>query len=329
MVLINQVICTQSATKDERMIWTFNRALRRDGPGSKTTGPGAFTLIELLVVIAIIAILAAILLPVLARARLKATEADCLSNQKQLGLAFTMYVNENNNNLLQSHLPNSSSPIWSNTEDGGGFWGLESQAPGDWTSQGIAMKDVQNCLVTNNLLYQYAPNVGVFHCPGDQRFNLPIGTGNSIGWAYDSYSVTENVEPIPTTGYNEGFTKIAQVRRVADCMIFVEQADTRGFNNDTFAMSVNGPLPPITFNYVDIFATYHGDVGTFSFADGHAEARKWLDPAIKAAGTATLAEGSAIFDYQQYTAQTKASPPNPGKYDAGWLIQHCVAPNNQ
>jgi prepilin-type N-terminal cleavage/methylation domain-containing protein/prepilin-type processing-associated H-X9-DG protein len=306
------------------MTWTLNRTTRGNGRhGANASRYSAFTLIELLVVIAIIAILAAILLPVLARARLKATEAYCLNNQKQLGLAFTMYVNENNNSLIQSHT-SSGSPIWPNTLDGGGFWGLESQAPGDWTSQGFAMRDVQNCLVTNNLLYQYAPNVGVYHCPGDRRFDLTIGSGNAIGWAYDSYSVTENVEPIPNSSFNQGFTKMAQIRRVADCMVFVEQSDTRGFNNDTFAMSVNGPLPPITLNYVDIFATYHGNVGTFAFADGHAEARRWLDPAIRAAGTATLAQGSALYQYPG-----SSYIPNPGKYDAGWLIQHWVAPNNQ
>jgi prepilin-type processing-associated H-X9-DG protein len=89
-------------------------------------------------------------------------------------------------------------------------------------------------------------------------------------------------------------------------------------------MNVSGTLPPITFSYIDVFATYHGNVGTFSFADGHAEARKWQDPAIQAVGTATLGEGSTIYSYQVY-AGTK---PNASKYDAGWLIQHCVAPNN-
>jgi prepilin-type processing-associated H-X9-DG protein len=263
---------------------------------------------------------------VLARARLKATEASCLNNQKELGLAFTMYVNENNNNLLQSHDPSSSSSIWPNMADAGGFWGINPSAPpltGSSGTPGSALANVEGNLTTNNLLSPYIANPALFHCPGDVRFNLPIGSGNAIGWAYDSYAVTENVEPIPNSGFAESFTKMAQIRRVADCMIFAEQSDTRGYNNDTFAMSVNGPLPPITFNFVDIFATYHGDVGTFAFADGHAEARKWLDPAIKATGTATLAQGSSIYDYQ-------LSPYKPDAigHDAPWLIQHCVAPNN-
>jgi prepilin-type N-terminal cleavage/methylation domain-containing protein/prepilin-type processing-associated H-X9-DG protein len=281
-------------------------------PKSPKSPRSAFTLIELLVVIAIIAILAAMLLPALARAKLKATEAACLNNQKELGLAFTMYVNDNSGKLLNYDLTSGN--------EAGGYWGLESGAPGDWTSQSAALTDVQNCLTTNNMLYQYAASPGTYHCPGDVRMNLPIGTGSSVGWAYDSYAITENVEPI--SGFNQSFTKYSQITRTSDCMIFAEQSDTRGYNNGTFAMSVNGPLPPITFNFTDIFATYHGNVGTFAFADGHAEARKWLDPEIIAAGAATLTRGSSLYQYQ-----APYKPDGTG-HDAPWLIQHCVAPNN-
>ncbi len=288
----------------------------------------AFTLIELLVVIAIIAILAAMLLPVLAKSKLKATESACLNNQKEMGLAFTMYVNDNNDNLVQSHVISGGqpgAPIWPAMDDAGGFWGINPKLPplsGAGASQGTALADDENELITNNLLGQYTRNPEVFHCPGDARFNLPIGSGNAIGWAFDSYALSENVESCQ--GFTESFSKVSQIRRVSDCIIFVEQSDTRGFNQDTFAMSVNGPLPPITFNFVDIFATYHGDVGTFAFADGHAEPRTWLDPAIRAAGTSTLGIGSSIYDYQ-----LSPNKPDPSGHDAPWLIQHCVAPNNQ
>jgi prepilin-type N-terminal cleavage/methylation domain-containing protein/prepilin-type processing-associated H-X9-DG protein len=293
---------------------------------------GGFTLIELLVVIAIIAILAAILLPVLANAKLKATQAYCLNNQKELAMAWIMYLGDNRDTLLEAYTASGAS-IFPNASVADGFWGVNKSfppftGPSGTADEGVALQNIQSCLMTNNLLFQYAGNVGSYHCPGDVRFNQPIGndSNNNINWAYDSYAITENVEDAPGSAETNSFTKLTQIRKVADCMIFAEQADTRGYNEGTFALQANVKSSP-QIAYEDVFSMYHGTVGTFSFADGHAEGKTWHNGNIIADGLASVAPNSGDYEYSKCPYMVSSLPQT--GIDAAWLIQHCICPTDQ
>jgi len=252
-----------------------------------------FTLIELLVVIAIIAILAALLLPVLARAKLKGTEAVCLGCQKQLVSAMMMYCSDNDEQILpmSSYDPSTPTPYWT----AGGFWGgsWDHTINGPNIPSGLPedmVREAQAALMTNNPLSQYLANPGVYACPGDTRLKINTKTE---GWAYGSYSKTQNFGGEENGNYfGQGNTcrKLTDAKAPANTFVFIEDANSsgssgggsKGYNVGTWVVNWQALPPFFTFN--DPPAQYHGNVGTFSFADGHAEFHKWMTAAAIQAG---------------------------------------------
>jgi prepilin-type N-terminal cleavage/methylation domain-containing protein/prepilin-type processing-associated H-X9-DG protein len=256
-----------------------------------------FTLIELLVVIAIIALLLAILIPSLRAAKEIASGSVCLSDQKQLSLAWTAYAEDNKSMLVGG---SNYSPTLNATKPTPYRW-VEYPLLTDVYDSPPVTLDSQLTIETRKngiragKLYPYTQKEDLYHCPGDKNFTKPeplaVYRSYAIAGLMNGEDFVNRVSgvfsPIATYRYaitSPGGTskklyvviKGSEIKSPGNKYVFVEEDVTMKSQKDNlggFVLLENG-----AYAWWDWPAYYHNDSSTLGFADGHSERHRWEDP---------------------------------------------------
>jgi prepilin-type N-terminal cleavage/methylation domain-containing protein/prepilin-type processing-associated H-X9-DG protein len=267
-----------------------------------------FTLIELLVVIAIIAILAAMLLPALSKAKVRAQGTGCMNNTKQLTLAWRMYAEDNGDNLPFAYATAANAPyVWVP----GILDGTNPRANDNWN---------QDTTIKKSLLWPYCGNsVGIWHCPADTSYGIndqnqrvprarSVSMSNWVGGNGDD-TVNEYRGYWGNSGKWKVFRKLSQMLRPGPSMTYVILDERQDSINDAyFVVEMDGYPDLASTKLVDFPAGYHNNAAGFAFADGHSEIHRWKDGRTTPPIKQTL----------------QLNVPSPNNQDVYWMQDHCT-----